>query len=53
MTKYILGGVFVTLGVIQIADWNQEKPEIGIPLTVVMVALWAYQITKDLKGGRR
>jgi len=53
MAKYLLGGVFVTLGIIQLANWNQDKPEIGLPLTVVVVATWAYQLIKDLKGGRR
>jgi len=53
MNKLILGGTFVILGVIQLADWVQEKPVVGTFITVALVASWAFELIKDMRGSRR
>jgi hypothetical protein len=51
--KYILAGGIGTLGIIQLADWNAEKPQIGIPITIVLVIAWAVEIIKTTNEKRR
>jgi len=53
MNKLILGGTFVILGVIQLADWVQEKPVVGTFICVAVVASWAFELIKDMRGSRR
>jgi len=53
MNKLILGGTFVILGVIQLADWVVEKPVIGTFIVVAVVASWAFELIKDMRGSRR
>jgi len=53
MNKLILGGTFVILGVIQLADWVQEKPVVGTFIVVAVVASWAFELIKDMRGSRR
>jgi hypothetical protein len=53
MNKIILGGTFVILGVIQLADWVVEKPVVGTLITVAVVASWAFELIKDMRGSRR
>jgi len=53
MNKLILGGTFVILGVIQLADWVVEKPVVGTLITVAVVASWAFELIKDMRGSRR
>jgi hypothetical protein len=53
MNKLILGGTFVILGVIQLADWVQEKPVVGTFILVAVIASWAFELIKDMRGSRR
>jgi len=53
MNKLILGGTFVILGVIQLADWVVEKPVIGTFICVAVVASWLFELIKDMRGSRR
>lgn len=53
MTKWILGGSLLTLGIIKLADMNQETPSVGLPLTITLIALWLIQVAKDIRGARK
>lgn len=53
MTKYILGGTLVTLGIIQLADWNATRPEIGYPISAVIVIAWLFESIKIYNNGKR
>ena len=53
MTKWILGGALLTLGIIKLADMVQEQPSVGIPLAIVITILWIIQMEKDYRGARK
>jgi fucose permease len=53
MTKWILGGALLTLGIIKLADMVQEQPSVGIPVAIVLTILWIIQMEKDYRGARK
>ena len=53
MSKWILGGALLTLGIIKLADMVQEQPSVGIPLAIVITILWIIQMEKDYRGARK
>lgn len=53
MTKYLLGGLFFTLGIIQLSEMNTSNPAIGLPITAVAVLAWIYEAVKSWNGAKR
>jgi hypothetical protein len=53
MYKWILMGVFFSLGIIKLAEMNQEQPAIGGTITAVVFICWIYGMAKEWNGGRR
>jgi predicted ABC-type exoprotein transport system permease subunit len=51
--RIVLACTLLIVAIYQIADWIKEIPALGYPLFIILLAVWLYEINKEIQTRRR